>query len=101
MYDTYIMRRTQIYLDEVQDVELERRATAERTTKSALIRRAIRRELEGSGDEDVAIVRWRAAIDDAFGAAPDLARGSDYVDHVRALDADRDIALAGHRGRRR
>jgi hypothetical protein len=95
------MRRTQIYLDEVQDRELKRRATAERTTKSALIRRAISRELEGSSDEDVAIIRWRAAIDGTYGTAPDLPTGPDYVDHVRALDADRDTALASHRGRRR
>ena len=99
VYDLYTMRRTQIYLDEAQDQELERRAAAERTTKSALIRRAIGRELERSGDEGVAVVRLRAALDLAFGAAPHLAEGSSYVDEVRARDADREAALARHRGR--
>jgi hypothetical protein len=93
------MRRTQIYLDEAQDRELARRATAERTTKSALIRRAIGRELERSGDDAVALLRFRAALDVAFGAAPDLATGSTYVNEVRARDADRDAALAERRGR--
>ena len=99
VYDPYTMRRTQIYLDEAQDRELERRATAERTTKSALIRRAIGRELERSGDAAVGIVRLRAALDVAFGAAPDLPAGSTYVDEVRAHDADREATLAERRGR--
>jgi hypothetical protein len=93
------MRRTQIYLDEAQDRELERRAAAERTTKSALIRRAIGRELERTGDEAVALARLRAALDVAFAAAPHLASGSTYVDEVRERDADREAALAERRGR--
>ena len=99
VYDPYIMRRTQIYLDEAQDRELGRRAAAERTTKSALIRRAIGRELKGSGDEALALVRLRAGLEAAFGAAPHLAEGSTYVDEVRALDADREAALAARRAR--
>jgi hypothetical protein len=101
MYDPYTMKRTQIYLDEAQDRELKRRAAAERTTKSALIRRAIRREVERSSDEALALVRLRAAIDVAFGAAPHLAAASSYVDEVRARDADRDAALDRRRGRPR
>jgi hypothetical protein len=99
VYDLYTMRRTQIYLDEAQDRELGRRAAAERTTKSALIRRAIARELERSVDDAVAVLRFRTALDVAFGAAPDLAAGSTYVNEVRARDADRDAALAERRGR--
>jgi len=95
------MRRTQIYLDDAQDRELGRRAAAERTTKSALIRRAIGREIERSSDEGLAIVRLRAALDVAFGAAPYLDAGSSYVDQVRARDADRDAALAKRHGRPR
>jgi len=38
---TYIMRRTQIYLDDDQDRRLAARARADGTTKSALIRAAI------------------------------------------------------------
>ena len=101
MYDSYTVRRTQIYLDELQDRELERRAAAERTTKSALIRRAISRELERSTDDALAMVRLRAALDVAFGAAPHLAAGSTYVDEIRARDANRDAALAMRRGRPR
>jgi hypothetical protein len=99
VYDSYIMRRTQIYLDEGQDRALERRATAEHTTKSALIRRAIGRELERSADEGIAIVRLRAAVDAAFGSAARLPDGSSYVDAIRARDADRDASLAERRGR--
>ncbi len=95
----YIVQRTQIYLDEAQDRELERRAAAERTTKSALIRRAIGRELERSGDEGLAVVRLRAALDVAFGVAPQLPEGSTYVDEVRGRDAEREAALAMRRGR--
>src|SRR5712691_7240014 len=41
VYDPYIVKRTQIYLDTAQDEELCRRAAAEGLTKSALIRRAV------------------------------------------------------------
>jgi hypothetical protein len=46
MYTAYIVRRTQIYLDEEQDRRLARRARAEGVTKSRLIRRAIDAYLE-------------------------------------------------------
>ena len=98
VYISYTMRRTQIYLDEAQDRELERRATAERTTKSALIRRAIGRELERPADEKVAIARLRVSLDVAFGAAPHFAPGSAYVDDIRGRDEDREAALGERRG---
>ena len=41
VYDSYIVKRTQIYLDDRQDDDLARRAAAEGVTKSALIRRAV------------------------------------------------------------
>ena len=41
MYNTYIMKRTQIYLDDEHDRRLSERADAAGTTKSALIREAI------------------------------------------------------------
>jgi hypothetical protein len=47
------------------------------------------------------MVRLRAALDVAFGAAPHLAAGSTYVDEIRARDANRDAALAMRRGRPR
>jgi predicted DNA-binding protein len=47
---TYIMRRTQIYLDDDQDRRLERRARATGTSRSALIREAIDRFLRRERD---------------------------------------------------
>lgn len=41
MYTTYIMKRTQIYLDDDQDRRLQARARADGTTKSAVIRAAV------------------------------------------------------------
>ena len=95
------MRRTQIYLDEAQDRELDRRAAAERTTKSALIRRAIDRELDRSDDPALALVRLHAAIDATFGVATHLADGSTYVDEIRKRDADREASLTERRAGRR
>ncbi len=101
MYNPYTMIRTQIYLDEAQNRELERRASAERTTKSALIRRAIGRELRRSDDDALALVRLHAALEVSFGAAPHLAEGATYVDEIRARDADREAVLAERRDRPR
>ncbi|CAN5664824.1 hypothetical protein BH18ACT13_BH18ACT13_07160 [soil metagenome] len=89
VYDSYTMRRTQIYLDERQEAELDRRAKAERLTKSALIRRAVDVYLDGADDEELRLARFRAALETVAGAAPDLPRGSLYVERIRALDARR------------
>jgi Ribbon-helix-helix protein, copG family len=89
VYDLYIVKRTQIYLDDRQDDDLGRRAAAEGVTKSALIRRAVDEYLDSDGDDELRLVRFRAAIDAVAGAAPDLPQGSLYVERVRALDASR------------
>ena len=89
MYDSYIVKRTQIYLDDAQDDELARRATAEGLTKSALIRRAIDRYLNGGGDADVQLGRFQAAVEAVAGIAPDLPPGSVYVERLRAYDLRR------------
>jgi hypothetical protein len=83
------MKRRKIYLDERQNAELARRALAEGSTKSALIRRAIDRYLEAFEDEDLRLVRFKMAVNAAAGIAPDLPRGSVDVERLRELDAHR------------
>jgi hypothetical protein len=90
VYASYIVKRTQIYLQDRQDERLARRAAAEGLTKSALIRRAVDEYLDGDRDPALRLVRFRAAVDAAAGAAPDLPSGSRYVERLRALDAGRD-----------
>ena len=89
MYALYIMRRTQIYLDEDQDRRLAERARATGRTKSDLIRQAVDRLLDEplSGEEELA--RFRAAADAAFGIAPSLEDGATYVRKLRDIDRRR------------
>ena len=89
VYDTYIVKRTQIYLEDRQDDDLARRAAAEGLTKSALIRRAVDEYLHNDADDELRLARFRAAVDAVAGAAPDLPQGSVYVDRLRVLDASR------------
>jgi hypothetical protein len=89
VYDSYIVKRTQIYLDDKQDDDLARRAAAEGLTKSALIRRAVDEYLEADGDDELRLARFKAAVEDAAGSAPDLPLGSLYVERLRALDVGR------------
>lgn len=83
------MKRTQIYLDDRQDYELGRRAAAEGVTKSALIRRAVDVYLNGPDDEELRLARFQSAIEAVAGVAPDLPKGSLYVERLRALDVRR------------
>jgi Ribbon-helix-helix protein, copG family len=89
MYSLYIMKRTQIYLDDTQDNELARRAAAEGVTKSALIRRAVDSYLDGADDGERQLARFKAAVEVVAGVAPDLPEGSLYVERLRALDVRR------------
>lgn len=92
MYDTYIVRRTQIYLDDAQDRALAARAAASGTTKSAVIRHAVDAYLAQPEEVD-----WQARIDELI---EDLKRhpvhlvpdvdGAAYVDHYRAIDVARE-----------
>ncbi len=93
MYNSYIVRRTQIYLDDRQDDRLARRAAAEGLTKSALIRRAVDSYLDDGGDEELRLARFKAAVEAVAGAAPDLPDGALYVERLRALDAERQEEL--------
>jgi predicted DNA-binding protein len=97
MYDSYIMRRTQIYLDEAQDAELARRATAEGLTKSKLIRRAIDAYLEDAGDEELRLARFKAAVEAVAGIALELPDGALYVDRLRLPDVERQEELERRR----
>ena len=89
VYDSYIVKRTQIYLDDRQGEELDRRAAAEGVTKSTLIRRAVDVYLDGVDDEELRLARFKAAIEAVAGVAPDLPKGSLYVERLRALDVRR------------
>ncbi len=89
MYDRYIMRRTQIYLDDEQDRALADRAKATGRTKSNLIRQAIDAYLAHPGPAEQELAEFRAAVDAAFGVAPHLEDGATYVSGVRAGDRRR------------
>ena len=96
MYVSYTMRRTQIYLDSEQSERLGRRARAAGVSKSTVIREAIASYLSGP-DEPDELARFRAALD-AVGVRPiDLTNGREYVDAIRAADADRDEELEARR----
>lgn len=93
MYNTYIMRRTQIYLDDGQAQALRRRAAARGTTASKVIREAIDHYLAGSDDESDRLARYRGALEESFGAAPYLSDGARYVDEMREADRERERSL--------
>lgn len=84
------MNRTQIYLDDDQTTRLDRRAAAEGTSRSMVIRRAVDDYLS-RGDEDAAAwqAQWQNAIEGTAGIAPYLAEGAEYVDDLRRDDAER------------
>jgi hypothetical protein len=86
---SYIIKRTQIYLDEKQDEALAKRAAATRVTKSTLIREAIDAYLKGQPDERLRLDRLRAAVRAAAGSADYLPDGKSYVEALRALDVQR------------
>ena len=91
------MKRIQIYLDDRQDAELDRRAAAEGVEKSALIRRTVDAYLVGADDPELRLARFRAAIESVAGMAPGLPEGSLYVDRLRALDVRRRDVLERRR----
>ena len=89
MYVSYIVKRTQIYLDVDQDRRLARRATAVGTSKSTLIREAIESYLSSADDDAGRLKRFRAALDGVKQAPVKLESGRDYVDRMRAVDEER------------
>jgi predicted transcriptional regulator len=89
MYALYIVRRTQIYLDEEQDRRLSEQALASGRTKSDLIREAVDRYLDTPLTEEERLARFRAAADAAFGVASYLEDGATYVRKLRDVDRRR------------
>lgn len=84
------MNRTQIYLDESQTARLDERASAEGTSRSTVIRRAVDAYLTQE-DRDAAAwqEQWRKALEGSAGVAPYLGEGSEFVEDVRRADAER------------
>lgn len=97
MYNTYIMKRTQIYLEADQDRRIASRASATGVTKSTLIREAIETYL-ATPDQADELTRFRAAIDAAADAPATLPDGATYVDAIRAADVERQAELDEQRG---
>lgn len=94
MYAPYIMRRTQIYLGEDQAAMLAARARATGTTKSALVRDAIDAFLSDDATSAASgVTRMRAALTGAAGIATHLPSGAEYVEDLRAGDAERAARL--------
>jgi len=62
MYHSYIMKRTQIYLDERQSAELGRRAAVRGTTTSKMIREAIDQYLAGPDEEADRLALWELGL---------------------------------------
>ena len=86
-----VVERTQIYLTQEQQRELERRVAGSGRTKSELIREAIDAYLETPQSNEEWRKEWLAALDAAFGIAPYLPE--DYVEQLRATDAKRQEEL--------
>lgn len=94
----YIVKRTQIYLDEEQDRRLAKRSKSRGTTKSQLIREAIDGYLDGELEgRPQRLARFRAALDGAAGSIPRLPAGSEYVEDLRKADRARERALEQRR----
>jgi hypothetical protein len=65
----WCMKRTNIYLDEVQTASLDSLAAQEGVSRAEIIRQLLNRALTGADDNLAADLQ---AIDDSFGAAREL-----------------------------
>lgn len=97
MYNTYIVKRTQIYLDEGHARELARRAKVRGTTASKMIREAIDEYLAEPEDAAIRQSRFRRALEASFGIAPYLPDGATYVDELRSRDRRRELEFERRR----
>jgi hypothetical protein len=93
VYDSYTVKRTQIYLDPEAVSELSRRASVRGVTSSHLIREAIAVYLAGPPDDAAELAAQRAALLEAAGTVPRLASGADVVARLREADGPHDRAL--------
>ena len=89
MYVSYIVKRTQIYLDVDQDRRLARRAAAAGATKSTLIREAIESYLTDAESATARLGRFRAALDVLERHSVDVEDGRAYVERIRTADEAR------------
>jgi len=100
MYDSYIVKRTQIYLEEDQDAQLAKRARSSGVTKSTLIRQAIDAFLAGPRSDRDRLARFRAAIDEIAASAPaSFPDAREYVEQIRATDVRRQADIERRRSR--
>jgi predicted DNA-binding protein len=97
MYDMYIMKRTQIYLDVDQDGVLARRAQAAGVTKSTMIREAISAYLASPGDS-ARLERYRAALEEVEASPAKVGDGRSYVERLRRDDERRQVEIERRRG---
>lgn len=97
MYATYIVRRTQIYIEDEQGERLARAADDSGVTMSALIRLAIDSYLDRDDSAAARLERFRSAVAESAGSLPELPSGSDYVDALRGDYAERERELWGKR----
>ena len=99
MYAIYIMRRTQIYLDESQHERLGMRARSAGTTRSELIREAVEAYLSGPQSENTRLLAFREAVREAAGSVRRLPEGRRYVEELRGGDVQREQDLENRRRR--
>ena len=97
MYISYIMKRTQIYLQADQDRRLAARARAAGTTKSTVIREAIESYLSTPDEEAARLEAFRAAVAAMATSPVDLPDGRSYVKALRATDREREEDLERRR----
>jgi predicted transcriptional regulator len=97
MYDSYIVKRTQIYLGLDQDRRLAARARATGATKSTLIREAIEAYLTDTQRERSRLAAFHAALDAVIRSPADLPDGRTYVAQLRRADAERDDRIERRR----
>jgi predicted DNA-binding protein len=97
VYGSYIVKRTQIYLDEDQDARLRRRAAAVGVTKSTLIRQAVDALLDGPAGDPILLARFRAALEEVERQPVSLPDGREYVEDLRRRDRVRQEELERRR----
>ena len=85
MYTYIVMERTQIYLTETQTVELDKRARAQGTTRSHLIREAVETYLTPKRDPEA----FKAALDKVFGMWADRDDIDEIFQGMRSADRRR------------
>ncbi len=97
---SYIVVRTQIYLEAEQSERLAARAGAAGVTRSELIRRAIDTYLSSTEeDRDARLSRFRRAVRESAGIAPGLPPGTEYVREIRSAGARKLKELDRRHGR--